>query len=294
MSNAHTNRSGSSGGRRLNGRRSRNGQAGPRGPSSNGRPAASPSQSPQGAPTNLATLPGPASSPLALPATQSEGGDPAPGRDVSRGKADPAQRGRRDPGRARQGSERPQPPTFAATPAPTQPQPFRHPGPPRADEWRRNGAPPAHAPLTRPSEAPATHEMVRAPRHERPRDELRHGSNGTYSAPPVAAGHDTEGSPNGGPEGLPHRRERAEQQEHAPLRPEARGEVGGLIDALHSVFERDRATASQSNCTRCGICYLHFRHDELLYRESEGFYVCASCSQALGIQQIMMVRRQQR
>jgi hypothetical protein len=86
----------------------------------------------------------------------------------------------------------------------------------------------------------------------------------------------------------------AERGEREPVRAEARGDVGPLIDDLHAVFERDRAVASQGSNARCGICYLHFAHADLSYRETEGFYVCAQCSQSLGNTQVMMIRRQQR
>jgi hypothetical protein len=90
------------------------------------------------------------------------------------------------------------------------------------------------------------------------------------------------------------RMERAERADREPLRAEARGDVGALIDELHAVFEHDRAVASQGSNARCGICYLHFAHADLAYREAEGFYVCAQCSQSLGNGQLMMIRRQQR
>jgi hypothetical protein len=90
------------------------------------------------------------------------------------------------------------------------------------------------------------------------------------------------------------RQERAERGDREPLRAEARGEVAPLIDELHAVFERDRAVASQGSSARCGICYLHFPHADLSYREAEGFYVCAPCTQSLGDSQVMMIRRQQR
>lgn len=90
------------------------------------------------------------------------------------------------------------------------------------------------------------------------------------------------------------RMERAERADREPLRAEARGDVGALIDELHAVFEHDRAVASQGSNARCGICYLHFAHADLAYREAEGFYVCAQCSQSLGNGQVMMIRRQQR
>jgi hypothetical protein len=74
---------------------------------------------------------------------------------------------------------------------------------------------------------------------------------------------------------------------------DVRGDIGQLIDSLHALFERDRGIASQSDTTRCGICYLHFHAAELHYREEEGFYVCPSCARALAQSRLMMVRRQQ-
>lgn len=97
--------------------------------------------------------------------------------------------------------------------------------------------------------------------------------------------------------GIPSRWTRAEHEEHgehAPLRPEVRGEVGPLIDSLRGLFERDRAIASQGGTTRCGICYLHYALVDLEYREEEGFYVCRACARSLGSVRLPMVRRQQR
>ena len=82
--------------------------------------------------------------------------------------------------------------------------------------------------------------------------------------------------------------------QHEPVRPETRGEVGPLIAALHEVFERDRGIASQGGSARCGICYLHYPLSELVYRDDEGYYVCATCAKALGHAQVFMVRRQQK
>src|SRR5579859_1192057 len=90
------------------------------------------------------------------------------------------------------------------------------------------------------------------------------------------------------------RAEHDDLSEHAPLRPEVRGEVGPLIDALHAIFEQDRAVASQGGTTRCGICYLHFSLADLEYREVEGYYVCHACARSLGPARLPMVRRQQR
>jgi len=73
-----------------------------------------------------------------------------------------------------------------------------------------------------------------------------------------------------------------------------RDELGKLIDSLHSLFDQDRAVASQTGAVRCGVCYLHFPLADLEYREQEGFYVCPACKHSLGGASIPMVRRQQR
>ncbi len=66
-----------------------------------------------------------------------------------------------------------------------------------------------------------------------------------------------------------------------------------LLLSLRELFEHDRQVASQSDATRCGICYLHFPVSELIYRE-EGFYVCPHCAQSLGNQHVPMLRKQQK
>lgn len=77
-------------------------------------------------------------------------------------------------------------------------------------------------------------------------------------------------------------------------RGDVRGDVGPLIDDLRAIFQHDRATASATGGTRCGICYLHFALDALEYRDDEGYYVCPRCAQALGTARVPMVRRQKR
>lgn len=112
----------------------------------------------------------------------------------------------------------------------------------------------------------------------------------------------SHGAANGATDGAePHgwvprieRQERPERTDRPPLRPGVRGDVGPLIEALHDIFERDRATASQGNAARCGICYLHFARSELVYREAEGFYACPTCAELLGATELNMVRRQQK
>ncbi len=66
-----------------------------------------------------------------------------------------------------------------------------------------------------------------------------------------------------------------------------------MILVLRDLFEKDRQMASQSETTRCGICYLHFPLSELIYRE-EGFYICPGCSRTLQQQKLQMLRKQQK
>lgn len=67
-----------------------------------------------------------------------------------------------------------------------------------------------------------------------------------------------------------------------------------MIASLRELFARDRQIASQQDNKRCGICYLYFTANELVYREEEGFYVCSGCERALGKQTLHMIRRQQK
>lgn len=66
-----------------------------------------------------------------------------------------------------------------------------------------------------------------------------------------------------------------------------------MVQSLRELFEHDRQVASQSDATRCGICYLHFHGNELHYRE-EGFYACSNCERNLGQQHLSMLRKQQK
>ena len=67
-----------------------------------------------------------------------------------------------------------------------------------------------------------------------------------------------------------------------------------MLVSLHDLFEHDRQIASQSDTTRCGICYLHFLVSELQYRDEEGFYVCMGCERAMNKQSLYMLRQQQK
>jgi hypothetical protein len=59
------------------------------------------------------------------------------------------------------------------------------------------------------------------------------------------------------------------------------------------LFEHDRQVASQTDSSRCGICYLHYSLNELHYRE-DGYYVCSDCEHTIGRHAIPMLRRQQK
>lgn len=66
-----------------------------------------------------------------------------------------------------------------------------------------------------------------------------------------------------------------------------------MIASLHELFEQDRQIASQTDSSRCGICYLHFPVSELHYRE-EGLYMCPQCERNLGNHKMPVVRKQQK
>lgn len=68
----------------------------------------------------------------------------------------------------------------------------------------------------------------------------------------------------------------------------------GMLLSLRELFEHDRQISSQSDMSRCGICYLHFFLRDLRYRDEEGFYVCLGCERALGKHALHMIRRQQK
>ncbi|MEO7000725.1 MAG: hypothetical protein ABI068_02905 [Ktedonobacterales bacterium] len=136
-----------------------------------------------------------------------------------------------------------------------------------------------------------SHELVTPPRQPH-----RAGSNGSSGA-----NGSTDANGVNGVNGVnshmqpPLSAERMrDEDDDIVISPAPRGEVGKLIDALHTIFEQDRAISSQGTNQRCGICYLHYPASDLEYRESEGFYVCPICKRSLGNSRLMMVRRQQR
>ena len=278
MGNTQTHR----GGRRSGGRQSRDTQAGPRGPGASSPPA---SRGPQGA------WPRPANNPAVGPAatlgprTPFEAGTqpvpplpPVNPASNGRGKPapDPLRKGNNGNGASRPADRRRTPRDPFASPPP---------GAAALPAWSENGGHHGGVPPTPP--APLVH---------------LHGANGHLALDPPPADTETDAAaPTSAPdvESWTPRSERSSraahaEREHEPLRPGVRGEVGPLIEALHALFERDRAIASLGTSTRCGICYLHYARTDLVYREAEGFYACASCAQSLGSALLNMVRRQQK
>lgn len=173
-------------------------------------------------------------------------------------------------------------------------------------------APPAPEAVATPEivaepEAPEPEQRAPRGRFERfyaPGQQKRPASNGQHSAPErpntMNGGGENGSSGNGHhvtPAHAPHALDDDDEEETqiaSGPRADVRGPVGDLIDVLHDLFVRDRAVASQGGISRCGICYLHYPLGELVYHDSEGFYVCQTCERALGGARVNMVRRQQR
>jgi hypothetical protein len=72
------------------------------------------------------------------------------------------------------------------------------------------------------------------------------------------------------------------------------GELSEMFATMRALFVQDRANGSRTDAARCGVCYLTFPRDELVYREAEGFYACPACEQALRNGTLPMIRRQRR
>lgn len=193
--------------------------------------------------------------------------------------------------------------------APAQPAPRQAPREqaPREHEPRPEQAPrPEHEPRRYASpaqsraEAPAPNRAIASGngRAQRPpvvhSNSAHNGFKGTQSEQSALRAEDEEEAEAGAAPLVRQYSYNGSESREREIRPEVRGELAPLIDALRELFQRDRAVASQGNSTRCGICYLHFTMAELEYREAEGFYVCAGCKQALTRASLPMIRRQQR
>lgn len=72
------------------------------------------------------------------------------------------------------------------------------------------------------------------------------------------------------------------------------GELTPMFTELRDLFARDRAFASRQDTARCGICYLTFTRDQLIFRETDGFYACPVCDASLGQRHLPMLRRQRK
>jgi hypothetical protein len=72
------------------------------------------------------------------------------------------------------------------------------------------------------------------------------------------------------------------------------GELSEMFATLRALFVQDRANAARPDATRCGICYLTFPRDQLVYREAEGYYACPECLSGLNGTHLPMLRRQRK
>ena len=71
-------------------------------------------------------------------------------------------------------------------------------------------------------------------------------------------------------------------------------ELSEMFDTMRALFVQDRTNGSRADAARCGICYLTFSRDQLVYRETEGFYACPECQTALNNGSLPMLRKQRR
>ena len=72
------------------------------------------------------------------------------------------------------------------------------------------------------------------------------------------------------------------------------GELTEMFATMRALFVHDRTNGSRADAARCGVCYLTFPRDQLIYREVEGFYACPECQTALSNGSLPMLRKQRR
>nr|MBF6592552.1 hypothetical protein [Ktedonobacterales bacterium] len=68
--------------------------------------------------------------------------------------------------------------------------------------------------------------------------------------------------------------------------PTPASELTPMFEELRQLFAQDRAYGARADAARCGICYLTYPRDELIYREQDGFYACPACARGLGPQRL--------
>ncbi len=130
------------------------------------------------------------------------------------------------------------------------------------------------------SQAAIRAEGASAPARE---DDTPPAPSATSSAPTTQRGPHMNGSSDG------HSTKHVTQR--APTPP---GELSEMFATLRDLFVQDRANASRPDAARCGICYLTFPRDHLVYREAEGYYACPECARALNGARLPMLRRQRK
>lgn len=88
---------------------------------------------------------------------------------------------------------------------------------------------------------------------------------------------------NGNPYGPKHVTQRT---------PTPPSELSEMFATLRDLFVQDRANAARPDAARCGICYLTFPREQLVYREAEGYYACPECLAGMNGTHLPMLRRQ--
>jgi hypothetical protein len=71
-------------------------------------------------------------------------------------------------------------------------------------------------------------------------------------------------------------------------------ELSDMFATLRDLFVHDRANAARADAARCGICYLTFPREQLVYREAEGYYACQECVAGMNGTHLPMLRRQRK
>ncbi len=79
--------------------------------------------------------------------------------------------------------------------------------------------------------------------------------------------------------------------QHTPTPP---SELSEMFATLRALFVQDRSNAARPDAARCGVCYLTFSRDQLVYREAEGYYACPACLDGLNGTHLPMLRRQRK
>lgn len=150
-----------------------------------------------------------------------------------------------------------------------------------ANERPATPATPPPAPITPPAKAISEiKEDLPAPVTPAPPSPLIGPVSATAAPPPRAA-------QNGN--GDHHTQKHISQRTPTPP-----GELSEMFATMRALFAHDRTLGARGDAARCGICYLTFPREQLVYREADGFYACPDCDTALSHTSLPMLRRQRK